>query len=196
MFNGISMISFDFQPKAARQRLPQGFTLVELMTTLAILAIISIGVFIQFQNLSPTQSLENGLDIFRSAFVDMRTAVTANQKCCDDTIPVGYGLSMTLDGSPDRTIILFADKNSDYLYTSSDFLISTITLPDRVNITECSTPTTSVTSGTCTLMLTMGSDGELYYNAAAATETMTFELTENSGDTASLNVYPEGFVIE
>ncbi len=174
-----------------------GFTLVELVVTFAILVVISVGVIIQFQTLSPTQSLENASDIFRSTFVDTRTNAVANQKCCSDVTPSGYGLTMTLDGSPDYTVIAFADLDGDHLYTAADTILNTVILPDTVDITECSTPTTSVTTGSCTIVLETGSNGGIYYNGVTASETMTFELTErNAGSTTSLNVYPQGFVIE
>ena len=178
--------------------LAAGFTLVELMVTLAILMVITVGVIIQFQTLSPNQTLENASDIFRSTFVDMRTGVVAHQKCCGDIIPDGYGLIITLDGKPDNTILLFADLDGDHVYTSSsDQLISTTVLPDNVDITECSTPTSSVTAGICTVVLTTGSASSLYYTGSAASETITFTLTEaRTSSTETLNIYPTGFVIE
>lgn len=176
---------------------PTGFTLVELVVTFAILIVISLGVIVQFQNLSPTQTIENASDVFRTTFVDMRTEVVANQMCCGGITPSGYGLLITLDGSPDNTIIRFADTDGDHLYTLADTIVNTVVLPDRVDITECSTPTTSVTSGSCTLVLETSTDGSIYYNGTQASETMTFEVTENrTGTSAVLNVYPQGFVIE
>ena len=174
-----------------------GFTLVELLATMAILLVITVGVIIQFRSLSPTQTLENAADVLRAGFIEMRTAVVTSQTCCGGTLPAGYGLSMTLDGSPDNTIYYFADMDDDKLYTSSDTLLRTIVLTD-VDVTKCETSAGDVvTAGTCTLQIQPGGFNGIYYNAARLDAgTVTVTLTHANGDSTTLTVYGQDYVIE
>lgn len=177
--------------------LKPGFTIVELIVSCAILVMIAVGVVLQFRNLSPTQALENGMDVLRSTLVDLRTAGMTAQQCCGGTTPAGYGISIAVGGTENNTILYFADIDGDYLYTASDTLLRTTILQDNITINNCSTATVTTSTGNCTIVLSTAHDGTIYYNGAVASENITFALADVDATTSGqLNVYPMGFVIE
>lgn len=176
-----------------------GFTLVELIASFSIIVIIALGVFIQFRQLSSSQSLENAADIARSVLIDARTQAITGLACCStDETPLGYGVFVALDGLPDNSLILFAEIDGDYTYTAADTVISTTLLDDEVSLTSCADGSTTTTSGSCTVVfLSYGFSG-LYYNSALASGNgITYTFTEpDSTNTSSIILYPSTYVIE
>ncbi|MBI4407587.1 MAG: prepilin-type N-terminal cleavage/methylation domain-containing protein [Candidatus Kerfeldbacteria bacterium] len=181
---------------------PTGFTLIELVVTFSIIVVIAIGVILQVRQQSPTQSLENATDTYRSLFVEMRTNALTSKLCCGiSTLPSGYGVTVVLDGLPDNTVITFADWDADDIYTSSvDSVLATTILQDDVSVTGCDDGTNKVTTspgGTCTVVMRTGGFKGFYYNGGQISATVTLEFTEpDSGTTSQLSIYSATYLIE
>ena len=176
-----------------------GFTLVELIATFAIIVVIALGVFIQFRQLSPTQSLENAADVTRSVLLDARTRAMAGLTCCaTSTTPVGYGMYLELNGAPDNTLVLFAETDGDYLYTAADTTLSTTILDDAISVLSCEDETTVTTSGSCTVVFQSDGLSGLYYNGTLATgKGIIYTFIEpDSTSMRLITLYPATYVIE
>lgn len=175
-----------------------GFTLVELIASFSIIVIIALGVLIQFRTLSSTQTLENGVDVVRSVFLQARTSAITGQTCCSSvTTPAGYGVYIQLDGVPDNTLVWFADSDNDQTYTSSDTVLSETILTDDVHLTSCDDGTTTTTTDSCTLVFVTPGFSGLYYNGTTATTELTWTFyEESSGSTQSVVIYPLTYVVE
>lgn len=176
-----------------------GFTLVELIASFAIIVIIALGVFIQFRQLSPNQSLENAADVARSILLEARTQAMTGKTCCSTaTTPVGYGVYIVLDGLPDNSVIMFAEMDGDYQYTAADTVLTTTLLDDDISLTSCADDSTTTTSGSCTIIFQSYGLSGLYYNGSLTTDKgITYTFTEPAASaTRSIVLYPATYVIE
>lgn len=173
-----------------------GFTLVELIVTMGILAMITVGVIIQVRSLSPTQTLENGADLVRAAFLDMRTSTMTSQTCCGGVLPTGYGLAMNINPTNAGSVTVFADLNSNYNYDVTDTIIQVFTL-NEVAITACGTSTTTITSGACNIATPIGGFNGTYWNGTVEVSNITLTLTHlTAGTVHTLTIYPNVYVID
>lgn len=167
-----------------------GFTLLEIMVSFALIALLAVGVIIQFRRLSPAQTLENAVDVTRSLLLQARTtAITGS--------PYGYGVFVDLDSAPQNTLILFAETEGDYVYTTEDTILSTTVLDNDVSLTACTDGSTITTTGSCTVIFRAPGFAGVHYNGTDTATTLTWTLTEPVNATsANLLIYPATYVVE
>lgn len=171
-----------------------GFTVIEVVVVALVISIVALIGITQIRSLSPTQSLENGIDDVRSALVLARSYTQTGHVCCSDQLPNGYGIAFTIDGAPDREASLYADLDSSNSYAAggSDIVLNTVTLPDGVHFTQCQDSTTTVTSGTCDILFQGSGIANLYSNTVAENSAITVTLEHTAAaltDDVTVNTF-------
>ncbi|MFA6474910.1 MAG: prepilin-type N-terminal cleavage/methylation domain-containing protein [Patescibacteria group bacterium] len=163
---------------------PSGFTIVELVVTLAILIVITLGVVMQVRRLSPSQALENGSDVVRAELILARTKAFTGQSCCGGIMPTAYGISITLGSS---TVQQIADTTT----------LSTTILQDNVIVLSCEQNGDVSTTGDCIIKFNTSSDHSVLYNGGLDPNTIILTVREPKSMTVStIKVYPAVAVIE
>lgn len=175
-----------------------GFSLVEIVVSVAILALLTILVFIiQVRSLWPEQALVTGADSTRSMLVLARSYALNGKLCCGNQLPNGYGLVIALDGQPDNTISLYADLDSTNTYTPSDAIVSDVVLANPVDVVSCQdTATTVSATGTCDLLFSATGGRNIYFggNALSGTFSITLNNYNITNQLSTINVYGFGII--
>lgn len=162
-----------------------GFTLVEVAVSAAIIIVLVTIIIIQVRTLSPQQAINAGAETARSVFVLARSNAFNGRLCCSDQLPAGYGVVATLDGHPDNVLSLYADLDDDHVYSSTDEIITRITLPTNVDVTRCYDTTVSVTAGTCDLSFATTGNTVSYFDGSTPRGTWYLQLTYYGGTTSA-----------
>lgn len=171
-----------------------GFSVIEIIVVALVIGIVALIGITQIRSLSPAQTLENGSNDLRSALVLARSYTQTGHVCCGSQLPNGYGIVFTIDGAPNREASLYADLDSpnSYVAGGSDVVLSTVTLPDGVNFTQCQDSTATVTSGTCDILFQGSGLANLYSNADVETSAITITLEHTSAalsDEVTVNAF-------
>ena len=139
LHNGIYMTFYNYA---------KGFTLVEVIVSMAVLAMLAVAIVIQVRNVSPDQQLENASDVLRSVVENMRTKAATGYSCCGGRVPFSYGVGFTLNQvSP--SIALYANFNSTAAFDAGDAVVTTTRLSGNIKLVSCASASTTVTTGVC-----------------------------------------------
>ncbi len=174
-----------------------GFTLVEVIVVAAMIVFLTTVIVVQVRTLSPNQALTVARADARSLLVQARSYALGGQQCCDGILPVGYGVEVTLDGSPDNELALYADLDGSYSWTEGDAIITTATLPSTVDITRCADETPlEITTGNCDLFFPVNDDTTVYFGGEfPLVGSYTLDLTEtDTATTEQLKVHGYGII--
>lgn len=182
-----------------------GFSIIELVATTAVIAILATIVVFQAQRVSPTKAVDQARAMLTSELTLVRTYNGSGKVCCGGITPA-YGIYAELDGSPDDTFIVYADVNNDHQFTSGDEILHTVVLKQNVDVVSCTVGATIITSATpppnnhCDLVLSYPSGAFGYYfNGASITLDNAVYSVQSSEDPAaqqSIQLYAGSYVIE
>lgn len=156
-----------------------GFTIVDLLISIAILGVLSTAVLANFRvgerSDSVRQSANMSLSFLRRA---QTMTLSGSTLASDGTFPQG-GYGIRFDSSDTNTLVLFADKNADYIYNSGE----------EIESIDLAKNTVFNASGNLDVLFS-APDGNVYFNGTAteASKTILFS-SEGTGITKSVIIY-------
>ncbi len=117
-----------------------GYTLIEMIIALAIVAFISAQMFVSFSSLNEASRLnraanELAFNIRRAQ--NMALSISATKIGGAVAIPRGVGIKVSSDPSANTSYLFFADQNSDGIFTSlTEQMEPIVRLPDGIYISS------------------------------------------------------------
>lgn len=146
-----------------------GFTLIEVVITVSIVAMIASISILHLRNTPPEDAVQQAIDSYHSIVELGRTYARTGEQCCGTSTPVyGYGVVFQLTSGGDNTLYtLYADLNNDHVFSTGDKVQNANSLPGRVKFENCSddAQTVSVT-GTCDILLSSDPKNTAYFNGS------------------------------
>lgn len=181
--------------KISNQPGQAGFTLVEIIVTMAIMVMLATATYLSIHSLSADQSITNAQNVVRAALVLARNNANTGHKCCStDTVPSGYGVYWTNGGTE---FSMYADLDGSNDYNSGDEIISTSNLESSVDFMNCD-GTATASTGTCDVLFTAGNSSSIYLNGTplSANATIVVDYSPTPTDIGQITVYYPTAVIE
>lgn len=172
-----------------------GFTLVEIIVTMAIMVMLATATYLSIHSLSADQSITNAQNVVRAVLVLARNNANTGHKCCStDKVPFGYGVYWTIGGTE---FSMYADLDDSQSYNSGDEIISTSNVESNVDFFSCNDGTTTTTVGTCDVLFTTGNSSSIYLNGTVLSANATIMVDYSpTGQTGQITVYNGTAVIE
>lgn len=173
-----------------KQRMQEGFTLVELLVVVGIVAVMSSIVLVQFGAGNDDAELQSAESIVET---DLRTILTwaqSGRKCCGGSAPNGYGIVYTIG---DAGYDIYADFNGDHIYTSgggsTDQIVEAVLFADQqitdVIVSNCIPQDMSSTY--CDIFIDIP-NGDVYTNGNRIADLRIILQHNTTGDTVNIVV--------
>ncbi|OJI07842.1 hypothetical protein BK004_00125 [bacterium CG10_46_32] len=155
-----------------------GFTLIDLIISITIFALISTAVLINFNAGSRNDSVRQSANIVVQTLRRAQSMTLSGAELSDGTFPVG-GYGVRFDAAFPGSITLFADIDGNFDYTDASEILDTIVLPKE-----------NVFSGATLNVLFSSPDADIYFNGATTESSKTLSITTPSaGVTQSVIMY-------
>jgi len=164
-----------YGPATLRQA---GFTLVDLIISITIFALISTAVVVNFNAGARNDSVRQSANIIAEILRHSQSMTLSGAELSDGTFPVG-GYGVRFDASDPNKITLFADIDGDFNYTDSLEDLENITLPKETTF-----------AGSTLNVVFSAPDADVYFNGVATELSKTISITAPSADvTQSIIIY-------
>ncbi|MFA5995107.1 MAG: prepilin-type N-terminal cleavage/methylation domain-containing protein [Patescibacteria group bacterium] len=108
-----------------------GFSLVELVTVMGMIAVLSTITLLSFRQRSPEDLVTEAANQYRSSLTLARTYARTGKTCCNNQAPQAYGVFID---STDKAINLYAELNNapSYQANTEDVILSTTNFDTKV----------------------------------------------------------------
>lgn len=111
-----------------------GFTLIELMVSISIMAIVAVLVAASFRGAGPAQELQRTADNLSSLVRQAQIASFSGSQV-NGVVPLGgFGINASVCNTPPCSIMYFADLDGGIDYDAGTEDVQTLTLPQSVTI--------------------------------------------------------------
>ena len=156
-----------------------GFTIVDLLISIAILGLLSTIVLVNFRGGERSDSVRQSANMALSFLRRAQTMTLSGATLISDgTFPEG-GYGVRFDSSDTNTLVLFADKNKDHLYSAGE----------ETESIDLSKQSVFDASGNLDVLFS-APDGEVYFNGAATELSKTIQFSADGTDiTKSVIIY-------
>ena len=162
-----------------KQKRKVGFTIIEMVTVVAIMAILFTVVTVSLRSKSKTKELDENVKAMKAGISLARNNALSGYQATASII-YGYGI-YAASSSP--LYIIYADTNNNQIYDSSvDTITENYALNDNAQITSC-------TGGGCDVFFSLY-EGNVYANGATGFTAFTLNLQhpKDAGVFASITV--------
>ena len=122
-----------------RQTKQNGFTLIEILVSMSIFAILVTVIFANYRYGNSAQNLEQAPRELQSKLRFVQNLALTGKDYNDTTIPPAYGVHFSYPGGTE--FITFADTDDDKRYVEdNDTILETFKLPAKITLDSCEDP--------------------------------------------------------
>jgi len=150
----------------------QAFTIIELMVSASIIAILALMVVVNFRGSNQKGILENESERLSSVIRQTQIDALIGQTVNGQLRPYAFGLHLqkcTVGAAPIFcSYLIFADENGDYKYNGGDYLMQTLNTFDK-NIEFTNISTASDNDMSQIDIVSVPPNGKLYFFGTGAT---------------------------
>lgn len=115
-------------------KIQKGFTLLEVLVVIAIIGIMSVTLIPRYASNRKAKALDFAKTQIINDMRYVQSGTLSGMKLPDDTFPQGgFGISIDINKS-NNSFIIFGDSNANKRYNSSDGILETVTLENKVYI--------------------------------------------------------------
>jgi prepilin-type N-terminal cleavage/methylation domain-containing protein len=161
-----------------------GFSLIELVVSIAIFGFLATAVFVNLRGASPSQEIQLQASNIVSALRQAEVQSKAGEPFNGQTPIGGYGLTVAECSTPPCSVDLFADLNGDWTIQTPAETVQTISLGQNVTVNSVSlAPSVDITFKPPKPFICFNADcsgvGELVITLGSIESTRTAEIRIN-----------------
>jgi len=171
-------------------RSDSGFTLMEIMVSIAILGIMTTIVILNLNTKNPKNALNHGTELLISSYRQVQISTLTGIKASDKNIDYGFYL---VSGS--NQLVMFADFNRDRVYDAGEAVrlgcqpCGTVVLPDNIEVFDLEIGTGG-SQADLTIVFYATNTDDVYLDGILAIEDVTITLRNTrTAETDTATIY-------